>query len=165
MTPGARSAPIVLAAAGPAGAAAPAAQPRTDQGSVFLRTSLDWNTFLGGNYRDRGYSALVNQKGHLYVAGYSSVSWGGASSQPYDNAFAARLDLDGNLIWRFFFGGYDTDIAFGMSSGKDGNILVSGYSENEWGSPLRPFSGATSVFVAQLTPNYSSVWLPLIALY
>ena len=119
-----------------------------------------WNTFLGGNSDDEGYAIDVDHRGHVYVAGYSGNSWGTSSSQTYEDAFVAGLDADGNLLWNAILGARDVDIAFGVAADDDDHVLVTGFSEAEWGEPLRPFSGGVSVFVAHLTPIHSNIWLP-----
>ena len=128
---------------------------RLDSDGVLL-----WNTFLGGNRLDRGYAAHVSQEGNLYVAGTSDVSWDVSTPETYESALLARLDLDGNLVWHHFFGGPYDDFAYGLASDNDGNVVVSGYSDNTWGSPILPSAGDTSVFIAKFSPIASSSWLP-----
>ena len=124
---------------------------------------LIWNTFLGGDSHDEGFGIDVDHRGHVYVAGYSGDSWGDSSSQTYEDAFAAGLDLEGNLLWNTVFGASAVDEAFGIASDENEHVVVTGFSEDEWGAPLLPFDHSPTVFVAQLTPIYSTVWLPLAA--
>ena len=124
-----------------------------------------WNTFLGSEYPDEAYAIDADQNGNVYVAGRSSSPWGDTDAWRTDFAFASGLDLNGNLIWTSFLGGLYYNEAYGISVDRSNHIVISGESVYEWGSPLRPFSGDYSAFVAQLTPNYSTIWLPLIALH
>ena len=122
---------------------------------------LIWNTFLGSESYDEGFDIDFDRKGHLYVAGASGRDWGTSVSPTYDDAFAASLDLSGNLLWNIFLGAPEYDMAFGIASNKENHVVVTGFSERWWGSPLRPLHYAPNVFVAQLTLTYSTVWLPL----
>src|SRR5207248_2098788 len=38
--------------------------------------NLTWNTFLGSSGTDFGYGLAVDGSGNVYVAGYSSATWG-----------------------------------------------------------------------------------------
>ena len=55
--------------------------------------NLAWNTFLGGNATDEGYGVAVDVSGNVYVAGYSTATWGSpvrAYSNDYDS-FVAKI--------------------------------------------------------------------------
>nr|MBC8492866.1 SBBP repeat-containing protein [Chloroflexota bacterium] len=58
---------------------------------------LQWNTFLGGSGADPGRGIAVDGSGNVYVAGYSSATWGSPlrafGGGTYD-AFAAKLPPD-----------------------------------------------------------------------
>ena len=73
---------------------------------LLIDPTLEWNTFMGsataGN--DYGNTIAVDGSGNVYVAGTSSATWGmpvnahGGES----DAFAAKLNSDGALIWNTF---------------------------------------------------------------
>src|SRR5689334_15844327 len=80
-------------------------------------SSLSWSTFLGGAGSDEIFSTTVDAAGNVYVAGYSTANWGtpvNAYSGGVD-AFVAKLDSGGNLIWTTFIGGAGNDEAFGVA--------------------------------------------------
>ena len=55
--------------------------------------------------------------GNVYVAGYSSATWDSpvrAFSGVYD-AFAAKLDSNGTLIWNTFLGSGGTDHGYAVA--------------------------------------------------
>jgi hypothetical protein len=120
--------------------------------------NLTWNTFLGGSGFDAGRALALDVSGNVYVAGYSSATWGSpdrAYSGGY-NAFAAKLDSNGNLTWNTFLGGSGFDLGFGLGVDMSGNVYVAGTSGGTWGSPVRAFSGGLDAFVAKLSAPYSA---------
>jgi hypothetical protein len=118
--------------------------------------ALKWNTFHGGQSIDRGYGLATDGSGNIYVAGLSHGTWGSPVNPPgtglvNEEAFVARLSQNGALQWNTFMGdsnGQDRAKAVAVN----GVLLVTGYSENTWGAPVRPHSGDFygDAFVAQL---------------
>jgi hypothetical protein len=121
---------------------------------------LIWNTFLGSNASDHGLSITVYDAGSIYVAGTSTASWGSPlrGFTGGIDAFVARLDSDGRLIWNTFLGGSGTETVRTILADASGNVYLLGGSNADWGAPLRPFSGNTDVFVAKLDPSGVLQW-------
>jgi hypothetical protein len=115
--------------------------------------NLIWNTFLGSG-NDQGWAVAVDGSGNAYVAGQSSTSWGSPvrayGGGNYD-AFAAKLDSGGNLIWNTFLGGSGADGGNAVAADGSGNVYVAGQSDASWGSPVRAFSGGRGSFVAKIS--------------
>ncbi len=121
-----------------------------------------WNTFIGGAAPNNtsAQAVTVDAAGNVYIAGYSSSSWG-TPIRPfsgYDDGFVAKLDASGNLIWNTFLGGSDFDNANGIALDGSGNVFVAGTSRASWGDPVRAFTpggGWTDGFVAKLNAEGS----------
>jgi hypothetical protein len=120
-----------------------------------------WNTFVGGGPDDRGNALAVDAIGNVYLAGFSRASWGtpvrAASGGPYD-AFAAKLDRSGALIWNTFLGSDGTDHAYAVAVDASASVYVVGFSNATWGSPLRVFSGGDAAFAAKLDSGGTLIW-------
>ena len=128
---------------------------------VWIDPTLSWNTFLGGAGYDVGYAIAVDGSGNVYVAGYSSATWGSPQRAfgDSDAAFVAKLDSAGRLVWNTFLGGGAGQF-YGSAIAVDGNgnVYVAGVSGN-WGSPQRAYGGYRDAFVAKLDGNTGSlVW-------
>lgn len=125
--------------------------------------TLLWNTFLGGTGADRAYGIVIDGDGGLYVAGDSTVAWGApkrAYTKGYD-AFVARIDADGNILWTTFLGGSSDDTSRGIARVASGGICVTGWSNSPWENPVRPFGGSggwAEAFVAMLDGDGNFVW-------
>ena len=117
--------------------------------------SLLWNTFLGGQSTDYGHAVAVGADGDVFVSG-EGVDWGDPvhafSSAP--DAFAARLDSDGDLIWNTFLEGEDS---YGLAVAADGSVYVTGDS-GPWGDPVREYTAGADVYVVKLSEDGGLEW-------
>ena len=125
---------------------------------LVIDPTLEWNTFLGGTGEDYGSGIAVDASGNVYVGGSSRDDTWGSPVRAFTgarDAFAAKLDSAGNLVWNTFLGGtgneYDNSIAVDAS----GNVYVNGPSgygtAPTWGSPVRAYTaGISDAFVAKL---------------
>jgi len=122
-----------------------------------------WNTFMGTPDTDSGFGIAVDSNGHVYVTGASSDPWGTPvnphTGDSYDDAFVAKLDTDGVLLWNTFMGGEQYDDGNGIAVDSNGNVYVTGASWDTWGTPVNPHSGSNDdVFVAKLDSEGVLVW-------
>lgn len=60
--------------------------------------------------------------------------------------------------WNTFQGGIPADESLGVVHDHSGNIYVTGYSYNTWGTPIRAWSGRKDAFVAKLNSNGVLQW-------
>jgi len=123
--------------------------------------ALAWNTFLGGSAGDVVYGIVVDSSGDIYVTGYSTGTWGSpvrAYTGGFD-AFAAKLNSSGSIIWNTFLGGGGTDFGWAISVDTSMRLYVAGASNASWGSPARAYTGGYDAFVARLDAfNGSLAW-------
>ena len=128
---------------------------------LFIDPTLTWNTFLGSADQDEGFGLAVDAIGNVYVAGYSTATWGSPVSAHHGSfdAFLAKLDSNGNLTWNTFIGGSGDEIGTALAIDVAGNAYVTGYSTATWGSPVNAFSGGIyDAFVAKLDSNGTPLW-------
>jgi hypothetical protein len=127
--------------------------------------SLVWNTFLGSDQYDTNRAIAVDASGNVYVTGYSDGTWG-SSPNPvraftpggvyeFEDAFAAKLDSSGNLVWNTFLGSAGSEYGNGIAVDGVGNVYVSGYGDATWGAPV---DGSSGGFVAKLNSSGNLVW-------
>ena len=127
---------------------------------LFIDPTLTWNTFLGSAGADQGNGVAVDVAGNVYVAGYSTATWG-APIEAYGggvDGFVAKLDSNGNLIWNTFLGGFGNDQAWQVALDAVGNVYVAGYGDASWGSPVRAYSGHFDTFAAKLDASGTLIW-------
>jgi hypothetical protein len=142
-------------------------RPFTDYDDVFVAKldpegKLEWNTFLGGESRDKGQGIAVTGDGSVLVTGASPYSWGNPRhphSKGGTDIFLARLSSSGTLLWNSFTG-YGTNTRCCV----DGNdaIFVVGEATGTWGNPVRNFTKHdyyhTDIFAAKFNAEGSLIW-------
>ena len=122
---------------------------------------LIWNTFLGGTDGDSGEDIAVDLDGNIYVVGTSNATWGSPARPFYggQDAFVAKMDANGNLMWNTFLGALSIDRGQGIALDANGGVYVIGHSYTSWGSPVLPFNGfGYDAFVAKLDGDGNLQW-------
>ena len=124
---------------------------------------LAWSTFLGGSGDDQGNRIVVDGSGNVYVVGWSATTWGNpvraftpGSFSP--DAFVAKLDPEGTLLWNSFLGGTGDDKGTDLSVDGSGDVYVVGWSAATWGSPVRAYTSSSDAFAAKLNPSGGLIW-------
>jgi hypothetical protein len=120
--------------------------------------NLLWNTFLGDH--SSGLGITVDGSGDIYIAGASSVSWGSPvrAFSAHQDAFAAKLDTSGAVLWNTFLAGNGYDYGSAVAVDGSGNVYITGSSSATWGSPARAFGGGNEGFAAKLDPSGVLLW-------
>jgi hypothetical protein len=122
--------------------------------------ALLWHTFLGGRGRDYGRDIAVDGKGNAYALGDGEAAWG-APRDPYaggEEAFVAKLDSEGALLWHTFFGSPSFDLGHDIALDPGGRVYVTGSSTGAWGAPLVPYAGKGDAFVVKLSNGGALLW-------
>ena len=125
---------------------------------------LLWNTFLGGtasiNY---GTGIAVGGQDSIYITGVSGwTAWGSPLNPPQGgiDVFVAKFNTAGVLQWNTFLGGPQDDYCWGgIAADKNGNVLIAGESETDWGTPVNPYTPMwRDAFAAKLDGNGTLRW-------
>jgi len=127
---------------------------------LFIDPTLSWNTFLGGSGYDIGFGMLVDTSGNVYVTGYSGAAWG-SPIRGYTSgadAFVAKLDSNGGLVWNTFLGGNNSDFGIAITLDSSDNLYVTGTSYATWGSPVNAFTGSQDAYAVKLDSSGNLIW-------
>lgn len=127
---------------------------------VVIDPTLQWNTFLGSGEDDEGWGIAVDANGNVYVTGMSEATWGSPirTHSGLTDAFVAKLDTNGTLLWNTFLGSVTYDRGRDIAVDKSGNVYVTGMSYAAWGTPIRTYSGKWDAFAAKLDTNGALLW-------
>ncbi len=122
--------------------------------------AVAWSTFLGSSGDDAGKGLAVADDGATYVIGTSDTSWGSplTALSGSTEAFMAKLDGSGTLVWNTFFGGSAVDIAFDIVYSAPSSFYVAGLSYSGWGSPVTAFSGGQDAFLIKVESTGTVSW-------
>lgn len=74
-----------------------------------------------------------------------------------EDAFAARLDTSGHLVYSTYIGGSGSDTATGIAADAEGNAYIAGYTSSvdfptTAGSPQRTLAGGVDAFLVKVNP-------------
>jgi hypothetical protein len=122
-----------------------------------MGSALLFSTFFGGSRHDVGTGVAVDVSGNAYITGFtdsadfpifpSQENFGG-----YRDAFAAKFNSTGNLVYSVFLGGSNYDTGAGIALDRSGNAYLTGYTlstDFRTASPLQESSaGSGDAFVA-----------------
>lgn len=115
-----------------------------------------WVTQAGDPAKaDRFYAIASAPDGGVYVAGYSSGSYGGTSAGDKD-AILARIAPDGRVSWSRQFGGPGEDKAYAVAADASGVYVAGGTSA---GLPGTTYLGGTDGWLARFTPAGTREWV------
>jgi hypothetical protein len=143
-----------------------------DQGGVL------WTKTLGGTGADYGAVVKPAAKGGILVlgstasadgdfSGVNHIEQGAAATR---DVFVAKLDDNGNVVWRTTIGGSANEVAGGFYENDDGSVMVTGYTHSDDGDFEDMNHGVTfltdvldievtsDIFVTKLDSSGNLVW-------
>ncbi len=99
--------------------------------------NLVYSTYLGGSNDDAGRGIAVDTSGNAYITGvtnshnFPTVSAISTSKAGESDAFVAKLDASGNLIYSTYLGGSGFDWGHGIAIDASGNAYVTGWTDSQ----------------------------------
>jgi len=136
--------------------------------SAVSSIELSYSSFLGGNGRDWGYALGLASDGSCYVTGFTEsanfptlYAFNSTYSGVMD-AFIAKFDDSGSLLWSTYFGGNDYDCGKSIAISSDGSCYVTGYTASNNFPTLNAynstFGGETDVFLSRFSSSGALLW-------
>ena len=130
-----------------------------------------WMKTIAGVGDDRAYRIATDAQGHFYLTGsFERVLRFEENDETHtlestgkENAFLAKFDTDGNILWSVQAGGDRSDRGIGLAIDADGNVFTSGYFEGEaiFGTenPIHLKSnGQLDAYLAKYNTSGALVW-------
>ena len=123
-----------------------------------------WAKSAGGTNSDGGIGIGVDGSGNSYVTGYfrATASFGSTTltSSGLSNAFVAKYDAAGNVMWAKRAGGTGSDNGNDISADGSGNSYVTGIFSGTatFGSFTLTSSGLSDVFIGKYDAAGNVLW-------
>jgi len=105
-----------------------------------------WDKSFGGSQNDEVFSGIKTADGGYAVCGYTESKGAGG----YD-AWIAKLDEDGEVVWDKAFGGIEADVANSIIQTIEGGYALAGYT---WSKG----AGREDAWMIKLDENGEVVW-------
>jgi hypothetical protein len=121
---------------------------------VDINGNIEWSKVYGGTGDDIGASVVTAPSGGCYIIGSTSSSdFDCVGNHGGTDAFVARLNKDGNIIWKRCLGGSGND-----GGGEGGGC--SAVSDDNDGILVATISGSENGDVShQINPTGSNIWV------
>ncbi|MFT3681268.1 MAG: hypothetical protein QM791_13410 [Ferruginibacter sp.] len=133
--------------------------------SAQLPNGIKWQKCLGGSKDDIAKDVLVNSDGTIVVAGHSQSNDGDVTGHhgglTTTDAWIAKLDTYGNLLWQKSIGGTGNDYFNTVIATKDGAYLCVGYSESTDGDITNNGGynfGGQDCFIVKISKDGDIIW-------
>nr|WP_321477744.1 SBBP repeat-containing protein [uncultured Paludibaculum sp.] len=115
-----------------------------ERGDVFVqkikanRSGVLWTAKLGGSKAEEATAIAVDDKGDVYIAGWTTSTDFPTSTEAFqrfsagaENGFVAKLSgKDGSLVYCTYLGGEDDDELYGISVNSTGVVAVTGHTDS-----------------------------------
>jgi hypothetical protein len=125
--------------------------------SAVSAVSLSFSSYLGGSTEDSIRDLATDSSGNIFIAGGTASPNFPATPGSFDSsfngthdAFVAKLDPSGSLIWATFIGGPNYDRAYALEVDPSGNVFIAGRAGA--GFPTSQ-SALQRSFAGDLVPN------------
>ncbi|WP_421810470.1 hypothetical protein [Flagellimonas sp.] len=130
--------------------------------------SVLWEQSFGFSGHDHCYDVVQTDDGGFFFAGFLDVtqSNGEGNSGKGGNYltrhgvgefWGTKIDADGNLQWRRYFGGTNNDRAHGVVQANDGGFVMAGFSESD-DFDISNTKGSYDFWVIKVDGNGTLLW-------
>ncbi len=119
---------------------------RNQSGAVLFKFNANglyqWHVSLGSSSYDFGRACATDAGGNVYLSGETTATSGIATSGSHQtvfgggtnsDAFLAKYDGSGNLLWSTYYGGNNEDFGYGCDTDPSGNVYLAGATRSASG--------------------------------
>ncbi len=125
---------------------------------------IQWERSFGFAGHDHSQSLLQTNDGGYFIGGYLDVDASGGLGNDAKTAkhgvgefWAQKLDINGNLEWRRYFGGSNNDRIHKVLQAHDDNFLLIGSSESN-DFDIHNSNGSYDLWVVKIDTNGDMLW-------
>lgn len=137
---------------------------------------LLWSTYYGGERLDDLRGSCIDSKYNIYLTGttlsrnymvttgaHQTQYMGAGTNRVFGDAYLAKFDSSGQLIWATYYGGPNTDIGRDCFVDDSDHVYLVGRTTSTShivtpGSYQTDYKGGGDAFIAKFTPEGKRVW-------
>src|SRR5689334_6303676 len=123
---------------------------------LLAQPSIRWSKTFGGSDAESANAMTLTQDGGYVIAGYTRSNDGDITG--YHNQFGLedfcvmKIDSSGNLLWEKTLGGFEADVAEGITETLDSGFVVVGVTQSD-DEDVTGFHGQEDMWVVKLNKN------------
>lgn len=115
-----------------------------------------WTQQLGTDQDDQAFGVATDVAGNVFLTGWTKGSLGRTPLSYRDDAWVAKYDANGHLVWTQQLGSALRDRATGVATDANGNVYLSGYTSGLLGATTR--AGPFDAWVAKYDAEGNRLW-------
>lgn len=129
--------------------------------------SVQWEKSFGFGGHDHAYDLAQTTDGGFFLAGFLDVTASGGAGESKGNEgmsahgvgefWVNRLQPDGEVAWRKYYGGSNNDRAHAMALSHDGGLVLAGFTESDDFDISDP-KGSYDFWVTKIDADGKLIW-------
>ncbi len=129
--------------------------------------NIEWEQSFGFSGHDHSYDIIQTEDGGFFFIGFLDITAARADGYTGKGSYLTRhgvgefwgtkIDAQGNLQWRRYFGGTNNDRAHGVVQADDEGFVLAGFSESD-DFDISNTKGSYDFWVVKLTKTGEFVW-------
>lgn len=128
--------------------------------------TLLWQKPMGFLGDDEAFSIIETNDGGLFTVGYLDVTASGGQGNDDGNKninhgvgdiWGIKLDTNGNIVWRRYFGGSNNDRGYSVVETDDANFIIAGVAESTDFDITNP-KGGYDIWAIQVSSLGNLMW-------
>lgn len=117
--------------------------------------TLSWIRQLGTSAPDYSLGVATDTQGNVVISGYTFSGSLGGQNQGLADAWVAKYNTTGKLLWLRQLGTPKQDYAYGVATDTNGNVFISGTTE---GALAGVYKGGGDAWVAKFDAGGKLLW-------
>ena len=129
--------------------------------------TIEWERSYGFAGHDHAYDLIQTPDGGYFFTGFldivasggqgGSAKISGLTAHGVGEFWGTKIDAQGNLEWRKFFGGTNNDRAYGLVQSFDGGYIMAGFSESD-DTDISNTKGSYDFWLVKVNDTGGLVW-------
>ena len=124
-----------------------------------------WEKSFGFSGSDQAFSVIATSDNGLMMVGFLDITASGGEGNDFANAtqhgvgefWAHKLDSNGNLVWRRYFGGTNNDRAYDVIETPDNGYIIAGAAESADFDITNP-KGSYDFWIIKVDNSGNLIW-------